>query len=145
MRRIPIPAEASEEQIASLMADDDILSLAEGYNRRYLSWEEVYYRTLWKRFFETVAIRERENPRCQNTFMPGRYRGTMTEFLSADSRGGDGPPPPAMPPATPHGGAQVLATPSGSPAGAPVPGAPTGRSAPATRPGSAPSAPASAP
>ena len=111
--------------------------------------EEVYYRTLWKRFFETVAIRERENPRCQNAFMPKRYRGTMTEFLPADNRGGDGPPPssmpPVMPPAAPCGGAPALATPSGSPAGAPAPGAPAGRPAPATRQGSAPSAPASSP
>ncbi len=45
MRRIPIPADASEEQIASLMANDSILSLAEEYNHRYLSWDEVYYRT----------------------------------------------------------------------------------------------------
>lgn len=113
------------------------------------SEEEVYYRTLWKRFFETVAIRERENPRCQNTFMPKRYRGTMTEFLPADNRGGDGPPPssmpPVMPPDAPCGGAPALATPSGSPAGAPAPGAPAGRPAPATRQGSAPSAPASSP
>ena len=111
--------------------------------------EEVYYRTLWKRFFETVAIRERENPRCQNTFMPKRYRGTMTEFLPADNRGGDGPPPssmpPVMPPDAPCGGAPALATPSGSPAGAPAPGAPAGRPVPATRQGSAPSAPASSP
>ena len=28
-----------------------------------------------------VAIRERKNPRCQNTFLPKRYRGVMTEFL----------------------------------------------------------------
>lgn len=40
--------------------------------------------SLWKRFYETVAIRERENPRCQNTFLPKRYRGTMTEFLPLD-------------------------------------------------------------
>ncbi len=45
MRRIPTPADASEKQIASLMAEDGILPLAEEYNRRYLSWEEVYYRT----------------------------------------------------------------------------------------------------
>lgn len=43
--------------------------------------EELYYRALWKQFFQTVAIRERENPRCQNTFLPKRYRGVMTEFL----------------------------------------------------------------
>ena len=43
--------------------------------------DELYFRSLWKQFFQSVAIRERENPRCQNTFMPKRYRGTMTEFL----------------------------------------------------------------
>ena len=46
--------------------------------------EEVHYRALWKRFYETIAIKERYNPRCQNTFMPKRYRGTMTEFLPVD-------------------------------------------------------------
>lgn len=46
--------------------------------------EEVLYRTLWKRFYETVSIAERKNPRCQNTFLPKRYRGVMTEFLPAD-------------------------------------------------------------
>lgn len=43
--------------------------------------DELYFRSLWKQFFQSVAIRERENPQCQNTFMPKRYRGTMTEFL----------------------------------------------------------------
>ena len=42
---------------------------------------EIQYRRLWKTFFETVAIQERKNPRCQNTFLPKRYRGVMTEFL----------------------------------------------------------------
>ncbi len=37
--------------------------------------DELYFRSLWKQFFQSVAIRERENPRCQNTFMPKRYRG----------------------------------------------------------------------
>ena len=43
--------------------------------------QEIHYRTLWKRFYDTVAIQERYNPRCQNTFLPKRYRNTMTEFL----------------------------------------------------------------
>ena len=46
--------------------------------------EEVHYRILWKRFYDTIAIQERYNPKCQNSFMPKRYRGTMTEFLPAD-------------------------------------------------------------
>ncbi len=43
--------------------------------------EEIHYRTLWKRFYDTIAIKERTNPRCQNSFLPKRYRSTMTEFL----------------------------------------------------------------
>lgn len=38
-------------------------------------------RALWRRFFETIAIRGRENPTCQRTHLPLRYRGTMTEFF----------------------------------------------------------------
>ena len=41
---------------------------------------EARYRLLWKRFYDTIAIRERENPRCRMTHMPKRYWGTMTEF-----------------------------------------------------------------
>ena len=48
---------------------------------------EIQYRRLWKTFFETVAIKERRNPRCQNTFLPKRYRGVMTEFLPLDDGG----------------------------------------------------------
>ena len=46
--------------------------------------DEIQYRALWKRFYETIAIPERDNPRCQNNFLPKRYRGTMTEFLPID-------------------------------------------------------------
>ena len=38
------------------------------------------YRRLWRRFYDTIAIRERENPRCRMTNMPKRFWGTMTEF-----------------------------------------------------------------
>ncbi len=43
--------------------------------------EELHYRKLWKRFFETIEIKERHNLRCQNNFLPKRYRTTMTEFM----------------------------------------------------------------
>ena len=42
--------------------------------------EEAEYRRLWKRFYDTVAIRERENPRGRMSKMPKRYWSTMTEF-----------------------------------------------------------------
>ena len=59
--------------------------------------EEVHYRALWKRFYETIAIKERTNPRCQNNFLPKRYRGTMTEFLPADQGKGLYAPEPVVP------------------------------------------------
>ena len=42
--------------------------------------QEAAYRLLWKRFYDTVAIKERENPRCRMTHMPKRFWNTMTEF-----------------------------------------------------------------
>ena len=41
---------------------------------------EAHYRLLWKRFYDTVAIKERLNPKCRMTNMPKRYWNTMTEF-----------------------------------------------------------------
>lgn len=46
--------------------------------------QELQYRKLWKCFYETIEIKERHNERCQNTFLPKRYRSTMTEFLPTD-------------------------------------------------------------
>ncbi len=42
--------------------------------------EEDQYRSLWKLFHKTIAIRERTNPRCQMTHLPLWYRKNMTEF-----------------------------------------------------------------
>ena len=42
---------------------------------------EQSYRALWRRFYETVAIESRYNPKCRMTHMPKRYWGNMTEFL----------------------------------------------------------------
>ena len=46
---------------------------------------EVYgasdgYEDLWKTFFHTIGIKERENPKCQRNFLPLWYRKHMTEF-----------------------------------------------------------------
>lgn len=41
---------------------------------------EAEYRRLWKKYFETAAIKERINPRCQKNFMPVRYWKNLTEM-----------------------------------------------------------------
>lgn len=45
---------------------------------------EVSYRILWKRFYDTIAIKERYNPKCRMNNMPKRYWNTMTEFQNDD-------------------------------------------------------------
>ena len=83
---------------------------------------EARYRLLWKRFYDTVAIKERYNPKCRMTQMPKRYWATMTEFQGEE-----------------HFRAQS------SPAACSAPGAPAGIPAPGTPPGCGRSAPGSAP
>ena len=45
-----------------------------------VSRDEEHYQALWKRFYNTVAIQARENPRCRMTHMPKRYWANMTEM-----------------------------------------------------------------
>ena len=91
--------------------------------------EEMQYRALWKRFYDTIAIKERYNPRCQNSNMPKRYRGTMTEFLPVDYERRQ----------------QCAAMSSGSHEGGLPHGAPGGKSAPAIPAKCEPSVPVSNP
>lgn len=83
---------------------------------------EAAYRLLWKRFYDTIAIRERENPKCRMRNMPKRYWATMTEFQDSN-----------------------WFTPGSSAADDPIPGVPGGKPAPAIPPVPGPSAPASVP
>ena len=78
---------------------------------------EAHYRLLWKRFYDTIAIKERYNPKCRMTQMPKRYWNTMTEFQGEDYFKAEN-----------------------SSAIAPDPAAPIGISAPATPPTPGPSA-----
>lgn len=41
---------------------------------------ELDYRRLWRRFYDTIAIEGRYNPKCRMTHMPKRYWAMMTEF-----------------------------------------------------------------
>lgn len=45
---------------------------------------EAQYRRLWKRFYDTIAIQERRNPKLRRTHMPQRYWDVMTEFQAED-------------------------------------------------------------
>ena len=44
------------------------------------SAEEKEYRRLWKKYFDSIAIEERKNPKCQKRLMPVRYWKNLTEL-----------------------------------------------------------------
>lgn len=46
--------------------------------------EERQYRALWRRFYDTIAIEGRYNPKCRMTHMPKRYWAMMTEFQTEE-------------------------------------------------------------
>ena len=41
---------------------------------------EEKYRALWRRFYDTIAVEGRENPKCRMTHMPKRYWAHLTEM-----------------------------------------------------------------
>lgn len=45
-----------------------------------ISEKEEVYMQLWKGFVKSIAIGERENPKCQMSHLPLKYRPNMTEF-----------------------------------------------------------------
>mgnify|MGYP002508826556 FL=1 len=43
---------------------------------------ERSYRAMWRKYYQTIAIQGRTNPKCQSTHLPKRYRHVMTEFIT---------------------------------------------------------------
>ncbi|MDL2233282.1 TIGR03915 family putative DNA repair protein [Ruminococcaceae bacterium OttesenSCG-928-L11] len=58
----------------SYMVETDALNLPE------LAEGEEAWQKMWKRFYETIAIKERTNPKLRRTHMPMRYWHNMTEM-----------------------------------------------------------------
>lgn len=44
------------------------------------SQEELFYRSLWKLFYQAIENKSRHNPKCRMSHMPKRYWRHMTEF-----------------------------------------------------------------
>jgi len=51
-----------------------------------ISESEAQYQALWQRFYNTIAIEGRENPRCRMTHMPKRYWENMLEVSDLVTR-----------------------------------------------------------
>ncbi len=44
--------------------------------------QERAFRAMWRKYYQTIAIEGRINPKCQSTHLPKRYRHVMTEFIT---------------------------------------------------------------
>ncbi len=44
--------------------------------------EERAFRAMWRKYYQTIAIEGRLNPKCQSAHLPKRYRHVMTEFIT---------------------------------------------------------------
>ena len=58
------------------------LEFIENYKMPKLNEQEKDYQKLWRLFYNTVAIKERQNERCRMNFMPKKYWKNMTEFMN---------------------------------------------------------------
>ncbi len=61
----------------------DVRPLARDFKEQVVQqgWQsESIYEALWKSYFQSIAIKERTNPRCQKNFMPVRYWKNLTEL-----------------------------------------------------------------
>lgn len=52
----------------------------DGWEPEKAEGAEQKYRALWKLFYDTVSVQERENPRCRMSHMPKRYWSQLTEM-----------------------------------------------------------------
>lgn len=52
---------------------------SEGISLPKLSEDELSYQELWKKFYSTISIEDRINPRCRMSHMPKRFWGNMLE------------------------------------------------------------------
>jgi len=53
---------------------------AENFSMPEPDAEEMHFRSLWKMFYDTIAVEGRYNPKCRMSHMPKRYWENMTEF-----------------------------------------------------------------
>ncbi len=59
---------------------ENISNQAEGVFREYKSSQEELLQMMWKEYFDHIAIEGRYNPKCQQNFVPKKYRQNLLEF-----------------------------------------------------------------
>lgn len=66
-----------------------VIQPIDGFELPQASGEERAFRNLWKRYYDTIAIEGRYNPKCRMTHMPKHFWKHMTEFSDEFSLPGE--------------------------------------------------------
>ncbi len=69
---------------------------AEGFEPPRADTSEIEARRLWKLFYDTIAIEQRDNPRCRMSMMPKRFWSCLTE-MEEDTQACSLPQPGGLP------------------------------------------------
>lgn len=73
-------------QMAGIYDQTDwFITSTEGFQLPDYAEDEKQYRMLWKRFYDTIAIKERINPNLRRQLMPKKYWRNITEMSMTDS------------------------------------------------------------
>ncbi len=71
----------TKRKIAAFRNCSDICLKKVGEIKIQIGQKEKEINTLWRRFFQEIAVKERKNYRLQRSFVPLRYRKHILEFL----------------------------------------------------------------
>ena len=58
----------------------EIINVPNTFQITHFSKEESNFQVLWKTFFNTISIKERQNARLQMQFMPKKYWQDLVEM-----------------------------------------------------------------
>lgn len=76
----------ANRQIAGIYDTKDwVIVSTEDFRLPDYAPDEKLYRQLWKRFYDTIAIKERSNPNLRRQHMPKRFWRNMTEMTMPDT------------------------------------------------------------
>ena len=75
---------AGEQWVIADTVHRTVLLHKANYKTVYLSMDEKQLQKLWKLFVDTIAIKERVNPKLQRQMLPLRFRKYMKEFSESE-------------------------------------------------------------
>ncbi len=69
----------NKKKVAEIVLDADAIQYGK-LNKQLLADDEIVFQQLWRRYFESINIKERANPKVQRSYMPKRFWHYLPEM-----------------------------------------------------------------